>query len=197
MARTQVREQTAFTELKGNAVSLFISTQVGDKDASFKLLAKNGLRALTYQEALSLPAQQLNQLKGKWFYLDGKGINENGIYTFNDKGELSKANGNESVDKKVRVWSGNQPLALNVLSDYDARGDGRRFDLNGGSWRNIVAPVVVGVKQAQAGSVAATQKNEELARLLRVGEGQSIVLTYPNGMKTETRVPEGTTVHIE
>lgn len=198
MSRTQVKEQVAFQEVRSNAVSLFILQQRGNRADSMALLSKNGLRPLTYQEAFSRSSELIQQLKGEWFYLYGQGIQEkSGIYTFNEKtGDLVQAIGNESIDKKVHVWSGNQSLSLFVRSDNGARDGGERFLLFGFDSPDIVAPVVVGVKQVQAGSVSATQ-NEALVSLLRVDEGQSIVLTYPNGMKTETKVPSGTTVHIE
>ena len=167
MSRTQVKKQVAFQEVRSNAVSLFISQQGGNHADSMALLSKNGLRPLTYQEAFSRSSELIPQLKGEWFYLDGQGIQESGIYTFNEKtGDLVQATGNEFIDKKVRVWSGNQPFSLFVFSDYDARYLGSRFFLFGFGSPSYVAPVVVGVKKAQVGSVSATQ-NEALVSLLR------------------------------
>lgn len=158
MSRTQVKEQVAFQEIRSNAVSLFVSQQGGNHSDSMALLSKNGLRPLTHQEALSRSSELITELKGKWFYLDGQGIQENGIYTFSNKGELVASPGNGTIDQKVRVYPGNQPLSLDVVSDNYARYGGRRFVLVGGNSPYDVAPVVVGVKQAQAGSVAAKQQ---------------------------------------
>jgi hypothetical protein len=108
------------------------------------------LRLLTYQEALSRSSELVNELKGKWFYLSGEGLNENGLYTFTEKGELAKLVGNETLDKKVRVWKGNNPPSLGVISDDYARGGakyvGGRFLFQAISTPFDVAPVVVGVR---------------------------------------------------
>ena len=145
-----------FREVGGNAKqALHIANQEAGHAKSMKILHDNGLRPLTYPEAFTRSSELITELKGKWFYLDGQGPEKGGIYTFNNKGELTELTGNETLDQKVRVYSGNTPLSLGVYSDYVARDVGRRFDLVGVSSPDSIAPVVVGVKQAQAGSVAA------------------------------------------
>lgn len=129
-----------------SAVKIKILEQSGNHAQSMKILSKNGLRPLTYQEALANAPELIKTLKGKWFYLDGKGIKENGIYTVNEKGELAKLTGNETLDQKVRVYSGSQPLSLGVGSGDSARIYGVRFFLDGNFSPDFVAPVVVGVK---------------------------------------------------
>lgn len=128
--------------------ALFISDCGGDHAKSMGILARKGLRPLTYQEAFSRSLELISELKGKWFYLAGKGIKEDGVYTFTEKGELAIVTGKETLDQKVRVWPGNQPLSLGIGSVGFA---GRRFLLLAHGRPSPVAPVVVGVKN---GSVA-------------------------------------------
>jgi hypothetical protein len=79
------------------------------------------------------------ELKGKWFYLRGKGWTEkSGFHTFNEKGELSKGKGNILVDlpsskagleKTVYILKDAQPLSLLVHTDDFDRYGGNRFFL--------------------------------------------------------------------
>ena len=117
---------------------MFVSQQGGNHTDSMALLSRNGLRPLTHQEALSRSSELITELKGKWFYLDGQGTEKSGIYAFNDKGELVRPTGNESIDQKVRVWSGNQPLSLGVYSGDGAAYGGRRFVLMRASGRTVL-----------------------------------------------------------
>src|SRR5271157_4765495 len=124
--------------------SLIILKQRADHAESMAILAKNGLRPLTYQEALSRSSELIKELEGKWFYLAGEGLNKKDkIYTFDNQGGLAELAGNETRDQKVRVWSGDQPLYLYVNSDPIG---GRRFDLAADESPPDIAPVVVGVK---------------------------------------------------
>src|SRR5271157_3663853 len=81
------------SEPKMAEASLIILEQEADHADSMKILAKNGLRPLTYQEALSRSTELIRELKGKWFYLAGQGLKEEGIYTFDKQGELAKLTG--------------------------------------------------------------------------------------------------------
>src|SRR5271157_291244 len=126
--------------------SLIILKQKADHAESMAILAKKGLRPLTYQEALSRSTELIKELEGKWFYLAGQGLNKKDkIYTFDKQGELAELAGNETYDEKVRVWSGDRLLSLGVLTDGGTRLDGRRFYLVAGSGPRLVAPVVVGI----------------------------------------------------
>lgn len=175
MAVTQVREQVErvqFREVAGNSKqALHIADHQADHAGSMKALVDNGLRPLTYQEALSRSSELITELKGKWFYLDGQEINENGIYTFTGNGQLVNVAGNESIDKKVRVYSGNNPLSLSVYSGDDARGSGRRFYLDAAYSPDFVAPVVVGVKlqaeSSQAGVLDAANASKQLQKAVQ------------------------------
>ena len=151
------RTQTRAVERQG---SIEVIDQRADHARSMEILAANGLRPLTYQEAFSRSSELIKTLKGKWFYLDGQGTEKRGIHTFNEKGELVELTGKESIDQKVRVYPGNQPLSLLVSTDDDARIIGRRFSLDGYGSPDYVAPVVVGVK---VGREAATPQNSASA----------------------------------
>ncbi len=134
-----------------NLQPLQLLEQGGNHSQSMKLLTENGLRPLTYQEALSRSSELIEKFKGKWFWLSGQGIHEEDeIYAFDGKGEFVKSNGKESVDQKVRVYPGNQPLSLGVNWYDGARYLGGRFGLFGDSSLDFVAPVVVGVRSADA-----------------------------------------------
>ncbi|MDE1859137.1 MAG: hypothetical protein KGH67_01265 [Candidatus Micrarchaeota archaeon] len=125
---------------------IYVIDKSADHARSMEILAAKGLRPLTYKEALSRSSELITELEGKWFYLDGQGIEKSGIHTFNEKGELVELTGNKSTDQKVRVWPGNNPLSLDVYSDGDARVSGGRFGLGANGEPHDVAPVVVGVK---------------------------------------------------
>lgn len=115
---------------------------------SMDLLDKAGLRPLEYQEILPLLMKDetlKNSLKGKWFYLAGRGLNEDGIYTIDDKGELAKIDVKElPIENKVRVWSGKNQLSFLVNSDYNTASYGGRFGLDAYAGPHVVAPIVVG-----------------------------------------------------
>ncbi len=127
----------------GSQTPLTILAQERDHAQSMEVLAKNGLRPLTQREALSRAPELIEKLMGKWFYLDGKGVSANGIYTFNAHGELARPTGKEKYDQKIRLWSGDMSLSLFVYPGgyYDWR-----FGLLGDLRKDNIAPVVVGVK---------------------------------------------------
>lgn len=174
MAGTQVKEQSVFREIKGSSTAFFVSEQRGNHTQSMELLSKNGLRPLTYQEALVLAPELIAQLKGKWFYLNGKGNVSDGIYTFNKSGELIELSGKGSIDQKVRVWSGKQPLSLHVDSG-DARNYGWRFDLVGYVSPDDVAPVVVGVKTGREATAPVLARAESVAAKLEAAEANGLL----------------------
>ncbi len=151
--------QVVFRETKAG---LHIAKTEADHQDSMSILAANGLRPLTYQEALSRAPELINELAKKWFWLAGNGIAQDGIFTFNDKGELQSLKGNEKYDQKVSVYPGNQPLSLIVDYDY---GD-RRFVLYADGGPLDVASVVVGVKaQAPSSSKVLDVVESELGEL--------------------------------
>ena len=152
--------QVAFRETKAG---LHIAKTEANHQDSMSILAANGLRPLTYQEALSRAPELIKELERKWFYLAGNGITEDGVYTFNDKGELQPLKGNEKYDQKVRVYTGNQPLSLGVGSDYYVW----RFGLVACGRPDDVASVVVGVKASSEGAVEPSQKSATVSNVAK------------------------------
>lgn len=147
--RTTTRQtvQVEFREV--NTTGVFLAHTEANQKTSMALLKQNGFRALTYQEALVKIDQNpelKEQLKGKWFYLDGKGSEPSGYYTFDGKGDLTK--GQSDIEKTVYVWKGNQPLSLDVHADYIARIYVGRFLLFADYSPDSAARVVVGVRDA-------------------------------------------------
>lgn len=183
--RTSTREtaQVSFREISNSGVSIAF-TNANQKD-SMSLLQQNGLRAMTYQEALvtiDKNPELKEQLKGKWFWLDGKGTELSGYYTFNEKGELTKGKGN--IEKTVYAWSGSQPLSLSVRTDGDARFYERRYSLSAYGGPSGVASVVVGVKIGH--EVATPQKAEVTERSgLLEGAQKELMALSESGISAE------------
>lgn len=175
--RAKETVQVEFREVSKTAV--FVAQTEANQKTSMSLLQQNGFRPLTYQEAIVKIDQSpelKEQLKGQWFYLEGKGSALSGYYTFNDKGELTQGKGN--IEKTVYVWKGNQPLSFVVHSDDCARSFEGRYYLDAGIVPSVVAPVVVGVR---IGHEVATPKievsnTEEGVKLTGVTSEQLIAL---------------------
>lgn len=175
--RAKETVQVEFREVSKTAV--FVAQTEANQKTSMSLLQQNGFRPLTYQEAIVKIDQNpelKEQLKDKWFYLDGKGSQLSGYYTFNDEGELTQGKGD--IEKTVYVWKGNQPLSLGVRTVVIARGGERRYVLIADVDPSNVAPVVVGVR---AGHEVATPKievsnTEEGVKLTGVTSEQLIAL---------------------
>lgn len=124
--------------------------KTADRKETMRLLDKNGLRPLTMKEALS-HASELIELKGKWFYLAGNGLEidkwyhlgQKEVYAFNDKGELLELVGGTyhhsqpyprieetDDDRKVIGWSGDGPLAFSIYSDdFSRKRFGNDYDI--------------------------------------------------------------------
>ncbi len=157
--RTVEKVQVKFREVSQTGV-FFADTEANHKN-SMALLRQNGFRPLTYQEALEKIDQSpelKEQLKGEWFYLEGKDSAVLRNYTFNDEGELTQGKGD--IEKTVRVYEDPQPLALYVRSNnyaYLNAGEGERYVIQAEFERDGVASVVVGVR---AGHEVATPKIE-------------------------------------
>jgi hypothetical protein len=154
MLGTRQRTETQFKEV--NATSVHISETKANHANSMALLQQNGLRPMTYKEAIVLidgNPELKEQLKGKWFYLDGKGLKESGYHTFDNEGKLTKGKGD--IEKTVYAYSGKNPLSLYVFTDYYVGFNERRFYLNADYVPQDVASVVVGVR---AGHEVATPK---------------------------------------
>jgi len=149
---TQEREtRVSFREIPISSTSIFISNIGANHQSSMEHLAKHNLRPLTYQEALvnlMKNPELKEQLKGKWFYLDGVGIDKSELHTIDEQRNLVKGKG-ASPEETVRVWKGQNPLSLLVNSDDFTADNGRRFYLDADFEPSNVAPVVVGVKVEQ------------------------------------------------
>ena len=160
-------EQAQFREAKAEGkASLHISVQGADYARSMEILAKNGLRPLTYLEAFSRFPELITELRGKWFYLAGKGLDKkSGFYTFNELGELAELAGNETYDRKVRVWSGDQPLSIYVASSTR---DAGRFYFGAIVPPYHVAWAVVGVKIDEGKPLAGGSGNAPQTFLERI-----------------------------
>lgn len=121
--------------------------QKANYEDTLRILNKKGLELVTYQELLLClkdNSQLKKSLKGKWFWISGKGTDKEGIFTFNKNGELRNTTAETSIEDRVRVWSGNQPLSFYVDSDDYTANDGRRFDLYAYDRPDYDAQVVVG-----------------------------------------------------
>ncbi len=164
--RAKETVQVGFREV--NASGVFIAQIGANQTNSMRLLQENGLRPLTYQEAIveiDKNPELKEWLKGKWFYLGGKGSQLLGYYTFNKKGELTQGEGD--MEKTVYVYKGSQPLLLAVHEDCVARSVRRRYGLYAGDNPSAVVGVVVGVRAGHEVAtpkieVAQTEKPEEI-----------------------------------
>ena len=138
-----------FKQITGNTgVALFVSDKGANHANSMKTLEDANLRPLARQEALPLLMRDealKNALKGKWFYVAGVGMEKGGLFTINYMGELVDGADKVSLEERVNVWKGTNPLSLVVHSDFNASLCGRRFVLRACAEPDGVAPVVVGV----------------------------------------------------
>lgn len=155
---TLVVPGTKFGEFKpimGSTGSILYALEVNaNHPDSMNLLDEAGLRAYIRQELLPLLMKDealKNVLKGKWFYLADKGLDENGIHTIDEKCELAlMENAKVSVENGVRTWKGPHPVSLGVLSDAASADAGMRFVLDAGDAPLDVSQVVVGVPKEQS-----------------------------------------------
>ena len=100
-----------------------------------KVLSDNGLRPLTYQEALVHLTQNpelKEQLKEKSFYLASNDefrgrFRADDQYNIDDNGTLIRGRG--SPENTVYVYRGNGPLLFGVRSDFETRIHEKRFDI--------------------------------------------------------------------
>jgi hypothetical protein len=169
---SKTREELGFKEARGSTgAALYISKTSADHKKSMAILEKAELVPFTHQKILSILVndEELKEsLKGKWFYVAGKGTDKNGLYTIDANGELVERKENTSVEKTVRVWQGPQPLSLFVSSVNGVSLSARRFLLNADFEPDVVAPVVVGEpKQAEALLAEAQTYADKLVDKLR------------------------------
>ena len=155
--------------------TIHVLNQEANRAASMKLLQEAGLRPYTYQEMIPLLMKDerlKNSLKNKRFYLAGSETYKVGLYAVDEKGELADIGKRKlSVEEKVLVWSGKNPLALAVGSDDDAANYGGRFGLDADCDPRVAAPVVVGTpsgREATAPKAAGSLAESVQAELTKV-----------------------------
>ncbi|MDE1768867.1 MAG: hypothetical protein KGH64_04810 [Candidatus Micrarchaeota archaeon] len=168
MAFAIARTQTQVREIKVTGGSVALIDAEANHAQSIEILSKHGMRPPTYQEAFVHLMQNpglKEQLKGKWFYLAGEGLQANGYHTIDNTGNLKAGRGNP--EETVYAYPGSRPLSLMVDSDTIVYL--RRFFLKGVDWPGSIAQVVVGVKldgssQAHAGVLEAAQASKQLQK---------------------------------
>jgi len=115
---------------------------------SMRILGENGLRPMTYKEIfvkLGMDRKLKGQLKDRGlFWIDGKGIDIEGLYTIQPDGSLKKGLSGDR-EKNVLVTSGSLPLTLKVGSNEETVSVWRRFQLDACANPLITASLVVGV----------------------------------------------------
>ncbi len=165
MIVTKQKTTVLFNEIN----EVFISNTKANQTGSLTILRNNGLRPLSYQEALVLidKYQPLKEeLRGKWFFLNGKGLSEIGCYTFDSKGELKEGKGD--IEKTVHMHPGENPLSLDVRLCVKGFNSACRFDLGADDLPEDAAPVIVGIKANRLPSTLKTGVSEEPKKLLNV-----------------------------
>lgn len=146
MILTMQITQTLFKEI--NTTGIFVLETQANLIDSVTFLRESNLRLLTFQEALSIidkNPELKEQLKGKWFYLEGKELKEAGFYEFNETGTLTKVEGRENPERTVHAQFGIHPPYLCVRTDNGIL-SGWRFVIGGDVWPQDVAPVIIGIK---------------------------------------------------
>jgi hypothetical protein len=149
---------TPFNQVENTPVFVYaLKEAYVDYAGSMDLLEQHGLRPLTRREALVLidmyPGLK-NELKDTMFHLAGEEPEEEGYYTFDERGKLTKIEkGGADVEKSVYVYPGTNPELLIVLPDSVAYIGAfeARFDLNSYNGDQFVsydshADAVVGVE---------------------------------------------------
>ncbi len=193
MTATLQRTQTTFKEVKTSTIPVFIANVKADHSKSMRILEDNGLRPFTKQEVLVIVDQNpelKQQLKGKWFYLAGKCLEEGGYHTFDEKGNLKEGKG--EIEKTVYLYKGTQPLSLDVYEDDGARNDERRFYLVADDGPSVVAPVVVGVRKVPEGAapeIAVASTTSESVTI--TGISAEALMELKRGSTEELKAAEG------
>jgi len=146
-ATREVQRTTAQTATP-KFTNIEILNQKANHSDSMRILKENGLRPVTCQEilfALDRDPVLKEQLKGKWFWLEGKGTKMSEYHTLQPDYTLKKGR-SKDPEKNIYCDSGNQPLVFGVNSDTMSAEVGRRFYLYALDAPSDVAPVVVGVR---------------------------------------------------
>lgn len=134
---------------------MFVLKKDADHLNSMAILEKANLVPYEGKEILSILMRDVvlkEVLKGEWFYIAGKGIEKNGPFTIDGKGELAERKGKVSVEKTVYVCSGSYPLWLCIATDDEAEFCNWRFGLVAGRVPSVISTLVVGKAKSLARS---------------------------------------------
>lgn len=143
----KVEQAAQFREIKCSRASLFALQHEANYANSMRILADNGMRPITYQEALARHEQLIKELAGSWFWLAGNGIKqEDGYYAFDRHGNLAHLTGRETAEQKVYVSKSSGPLSIGIGFGGDSE-DGI-FDIVGDGHSDTPAPVIVGTRKS-------------------------------------------------
>ena len=118
---------------------------------SMRILQERRLKPLIYEGillVLDLDPKRKEQLKGKWFWIEGRGLEMRGDYTLQPDGSLKEGR-SSNPEKIVQCIAGSQPLWFGVCADAgipDLCYIDRRYTLSAASPPDQAAPVVVGVR---------------------------------------------------
>lgn len=160
------RNKTKLANL--NAMTIHIYDRPANYFDSMIFLHENKLRPLTYQEAFISISGDLSikkRLEGKWFYLSGKGLKKLGYYSFDNQGKIIQQN--KDLEKTIYVYIGNKPLALGVSTNSTSSFDIKRFSLYAHFYPELVAPMIVGVKDEGKALKLRIKTFKELIRLIK------------------------------
>jgi len=169
----QLREIKAGEEMEirvgGGTLYIARPKEGADSDKSQAIRDDKGFPSFSDNEKpLSLPIRQalIKVMPGLWAYVGTKGLKEADVFALNDDGERSELTGNETPAQKVREWSGNEPVYLDV---YSVPFFGWRFALNAhGSWPYAAAPVVLGFRPDR--EAVAPQNGAELSPVVAAAD---------------------------
>lgn len=197
-ARVTVSKFGEFTPVIGvTGSTLHVLETKANHSNSMEFLEKAGLRPLKYQEALQLLMNDetlKNSLKGKWFYIEGKGLDKKlELYTIAEKGELAETKADVSIERTVRVWNGPHPLSLGVNSDFAAVYGGR-FGLGADDVSRNVAPVVVGVPKLEP-KLSQAEPASPIGSMLRKGKNTVLEVTTDGGITYD--LPSAVSVKVK
>jgi hypothetical protein len=150
-----------FEKVTAGTTTVFISKADANCPTSMDILQQNGLRPLTYPEALGLlyrSPQLIEILNAKWFYLNGEHPTESGLYSFDDHGTLSNRKGKS--DKTVLIFSRvfENSLALQVFPKVGGLFFKARFMVSTALLPDENnAPMIIGVKIDQSHGQSETE----------------------------------------
>ncbi|MGD0728704.1 MAG: hypothetical protein ABR981_01360 [Candidatus Micrarchaeaceae archaeon] len=167
MATTSLLERKAqFREIQSLGKTIGILEEKEDFSGSMRELISNGYRAMTKQEVLihlSQDPELRKILKGKWFWIEGEGLEQTKSFRIDEKGELAKIESIWSLEwyQSVSTRKGNGHLYFS-FSGFDYGND--RFCLGANLNPEDVASLVVGIKVDTNTDSSTLQQTESTLR---------------------------------